>query len=61
MGAAVVETAADVMAAVGLGEVAVANVLEVDDFEDTGRADEGVSGGQSEPASDGSSQGMTCR
>ena len=45
----------------GLGEVAVANVLEVEDLEDTGRADEGVSGGQSEPASDGSWHGMTCR
>ena len=48
-------------AAVGLGEVAVANVLDVEDVEDTDRADEGVSGGQSEPASDGSSQGMTCK
>ena len=48
-------------AAVGVGVVAVANVLEVEDFADTGRADAGVSGGQSEPASDGSEQGMTCR
>ena len=48
-------------AAAVLGEVGVADVLKVVDDEDTGRAEEGVSGGQSEPASDGRSHEMTCK
>ena len=60
--AAVEETGADVTADVTLEELAdVASVLDVADVEGRGGAEAGVSGGQSEPASEGRSQGMISR
>lgn len=60
-GAAGVETAAEVTAAPLTVGLEVADVLNAEDNGVWGRAEAGVSGGQSEPASAGRSHAMICR
>lgn len=61
IGAAGAETAAEVTAAMTAAGLEVADALNVEDDEVWGRAEAGVSAGQSEPASLGRSHAMICR